>query len=113
MALVADLTFGPSWLDDAAGLMIIVFCLVSFLAVSVPALTALGYGLDGPATSLFGFITCEVTPPGTAQVKQRRPRDDADARKLAHSSLYGDPEVIEWAAIHVLGTNEHKPESVP
>jgi hypothetical protein len=72
---------------------------VSLVLVSVPALLSLSQGLDGPTTSLFAVVTAEATPLGRHLVRQQ-PIRVARSTGLAHSSLYDDPQAIEWIIEH-------------
>ena len=70
-----------------------------FLAMALPAISALAHGFDGPTTSKFAVVTAEASPPGNAVVWQREIRP-ARANGLAHSSLYDDPTVIARIVDH-------------
>lgn len=103
-AWLASLIVGgdlPGTLLTAIGAIALLASIFSLVIVSAPALVSFVHGLDGPAASLFAFVSAEATPPGHHAVLQRAPIKDLDRKRLAHSSLYDDPEVIGWVVDHV------------
>ena len=65
--------------------------------VYVPAIFGLTQGWDGWPASAFAFVSAEATPPGQYGVLQLD-MDTPGPRRLAHSSLYDDPRVIDVVA---------------
>jgi hypothetical protein len=93
-------------------LLLLLFVIVAvagvplFIATSLVMTASLTFGWDSPLASLFAFMSAESTPPGSVHVIQLQPSPKPGAtdsgqrrkRRLVHSSLYDDPQVIH----HVL-----------
>jgi hypothetical protein len=88
-------------------LMIIAFFVVAaiplFIATWLVMTASLAFGSDGPLASMFAFMSAESTPPGRISVIQLEPLPERGMmhgglrrkRRLAHSSLYDDAQVID------------------
>jgi len=96
-----DLGAAGNFLTIAAGVIVVFLIILSIGVTAVLFFASLTYGFDGPAFSLFAFVSAESTPPGTPQVLQLGPRSWMYSFGLAHSSLYDDPDVIAKIIQHI------------
>jgi hypothetical protein len=78
----------------AAGYMFVAAGFIVVTAMAMMLGASMVFGLDGPFVCLFASCSAEAAPPGTVTVLQLKPSENTHSKRIAHSLLCDDDQVI-------------------